>query len=827
MAEGDTRAFGALLKQHRTHAGLTQEKLAERAEMSARGVMHLEHGDRQPYPDTLLRLIEALALTATQRDVFTAAARRAGRITPGNLPSASRIALPTPPTPFIGRTREVAEADALLREPGVRLVTLTGPGGTGKTRLALAVAAALADAFADRVAFISLAALTDPELVLPAVAAARGVTSSTGESLMESVCAALHDQRLLIVLDNFEQVVAAAPDVADLLAACPGVKALITSRAALRLRGEHEVAVPPLSLPNPRRLPDLAALGAYEAIRLFVARAKEIRPDFALTEENARAVAEICARLDGLPLAIELAAARTRLLPPAALLARLEQSLTVLTGGARDLPTRQRTLRDTIACSYDLLTPAEQRLARRLAVFAGGWTLEAAGAVCYAEDERARDVLDDMESLVAQSLVRHGEGTDGEPRFGMLETIRAFAGEMLTARGEADTGARRHAMYYLALAEEAEPYLAGGPHQAEWLRRMDAEHDNLRAALAWCARHDEWAGLRLAGALGWFWFVRGHLREGRHWLERELAADGGREPAQRAKALVHLGVLAIHDLDYPAARSALEESLALSRQIGDERGVAFALFRLGHAMQGEGDDNGARRLWEESLRISSGHGKEWGIVRFIALAYLGGLLLTTGDHARAVALFEESLALGRELEDAVAIASSLRSLADAAEFAGEYERAETLHAESLAHFRAVGHQDGIGMQLTSLGWVALERDADERARALLAEALIHVRDRGGRRMIATCLVGMGTVAGKRGEAMRAAQLFGAAERRLEASGESLSAPRRAIYEECMAMVRARLGESAWEEARAAGRALSEEQAVADALEESAPGRSRF
>jgi len=789
MAEGDARAFGALLKQHRIHAGLTQEELAERAEMSARGVMHLEHGERRPYRDTLLRLIEALALPPAQRDVFTAAARRIGRVTPGDLPSASRIALPTPLTPLIGRTREVAEADALLREPEVRLVTLTGPGGTGKTRLALAVASALADAFADGIAFVSLAALTDPELVLPAVAAARGVTSGTGESLMASVCAALRDQQLLIVLDNFEQVVAAAPDVADLLAACPGVKALVTSRAALRLRGEHEVAVPPLSLPDPRRLPDVAALGAYEAIRLFVARAKEIRPDFALTEENARAVAEICARLDGLPLAIELAAARTRLLPPAALLARLEQSLTVLTGGARDLPTRQPTLRDTIAWSYDLLTPAEQGLVRRLAVFVGGWTMTAAGAVGHAEDERALDMLDGMESLVAQSLVRHGEGTDSEPRFGMLETIRAFAGEMLTAQGEADATAQRHAMYYLALAEEAEPYLAGGPHQAKWLRRMDAEHGNMRAALAWCARHDERAGLRLAGALGWFWFVRGHLREGRQWLERALATDGAPEAAPQAKALVHLGVLAIHDFDYPAARSALEKSLALSRQIGDERGVAFALFRLGHAMQGEGDDNGARRLWEESLHISSGHGKEWGIVRFITLAFLGGVLLRTGDHARAVALFEESLALGRNLEDAVAIASSLRSLADAAELVGEYERAETLHGESLAHFRAVGHQDGIGLQLTSLGWVALERDADEQARALLAEALVHVRGRGGRRMIATCLVGMGTVAGRRDEAMRAARLFGAA---------------------------------AWTEAHAMGRALSEEQAVADALEEFAP-----
>jgi len=822
MAEGDTRAFGALLKQHRTHAGLTQEKLAERAEMSARGVMHLEHGDRRPYPDTLLRLIEALALPPAQRDVFTAAARRIGRVTPGDLPSASRIALPTPLTPLIGRTREVAEADALLREPGVRLVTLTGPGGTGKTRLALAVAAALADAFTDGIAFVSLAALTDPELILPAIAAARGVTSGTGESLMESVCAALRDRRLLIVLDNFEQVVAAAPDVADLLAACPGLKALVTSRAALRLRGEHEVAIPPLSLPDPHRLPDLAALGAYEAIRLFVARAKEIRPDFALTEENARAVAEICARLDGLPLAIELAAARTRLLPPAALLARLAQSLTVLTGGARDLPTRQQTLRDTITWSYDLLTPAEQRLARRLAVFAGGWTLEAAGAVCYAEDERARDVLDDMESLVAQSLVRHGEGTDGEPRFGMLETIRAFAGEILTAQGEADATARRHAMYYLALAEEAEPYLAGGPHQAEWLRRMDAEHDNLRAALAWCARHDEWAGLRLAGALGWFWFVRGHLREGRQWLERALAADGASEAAARAKALVHLGVLAIHDFDYPAARPALEESLALSRQIGDERGIAFALFRLGLVARQEGNDRGARCLWEESLRISSGHGKEWGIVRFIVLTQLGDLLLTTGECAQAIALYEEGLALGRDLEDAVAIASSLGGLAAAALQTGEYERAETLHEESLAHFRAVGHQDGIGLQLTNLGWIALRRGADERARALLAEALIHVRGRGGRRMIAVCLVGMGAIAGRRGEAVRAARLFGAAERRLEASGESLLAPRRAIYEECAARVRALLGAAAWTEAHAVGRALSEEQAVADALEECAP-----
>ncbi len=502
------------------------------------------------------------------------------------------------------------------------LLALTGPGGVGKTRLALEVAAACRDDFADGVAFVPLASLGEPALLAATLARATGAPAEGDRRPEESLATHLRNKDLLLVLDNVEHLLPAAPLLADLLAACPRLAILVTSRALVQVRGEHALPVPPLPLPLPLLLPlspssapsdacdamptppELEVIAASPAVALFVERAQAVRPDFALVPENAADVAAICQRLDGLPLAIELAAARVRLLPPRALLARLERRLPTLTGGARDLPERHQTLRAALAWSYDLLPDAEQALFRRFSVFAGGATLEAVAALqCDAMDG---DALEGLSALLDHSLLRHAGGDAGEPRYAMLETIREYAGDLLTASGEREAAERAHTAYYQALAATAELALRGS-EQATWIGRLEAEVDNLRAALRWaCESGESGLGLRLAGPLWYFWFARGYLREGRTWLERlltmaELTGRPAVSPAVRAKALGGAAWLAYVQTDYDRVVSLAEESLALLRDLGDDVGCAFAFTSLGCVALDQSDYTHATPLLEESL----------------------------------------------------------------------------------------------------------------------------------------------------------------------------------------------------------------------------------
>jgi predicted ATPase/class 3 adenylate cyclase len=678
--------------------------------------------------------------------------------------------LPLQPTSFLGREAVVQDIANLLQRSDVRLLTLTGPGGTGKTRLALHVVAEHLDDFADGVFFVPLASLTDPGLVPSAIAEALGIREEGSQPLEERLRDSLSSKALLLILDNFEHLSEAAPLVADLLTSAPNLKILITSRVPLRLRAEQEYPVPSLGLP--RRRPPLTADEAtqYEALRLFVARAQAITPSFNVDNETAPAVAEICHRLDGLPLAIELAAARVRILSPQAMLARLEQRLPLLTGGARDAPHRQRTLRNTIAWSYDLLEPDEQQLFRRFAVFAGGASFEAVEAVANPDGDL--DIFGGLERLVEHSLLRQGDGSDGESRFTMLETIREFAQDELARSGEDETVRLAHATHFRTMAEQAEPELRGSS-QAVWIAHLETELPNLRAVLDWSlASGEAETGLRLAGALYWFWFLRNHVSEGRTWFERARAA--ATQPAAAAgKAALGAALLALRAQEYGVSKDFAEHALERFQACEDQWGIAMVIHHLGHMADDlDHDMTRAAALLEESLQQFQAIGDPWGIAysqRCLAEAQLAA----THDYDRATILLHSAVTTFRAIGDHWNTGVTLHRLGDAAR---EYER----WSEAIAAYQE------------SLSYHWTERDALGVADALLRLAQI--------------LVAVGNME-------LAVRFFGCAEAQHEQAGVTLYEPIRHGYEQASASARSTLGRERFEALWEVGRAMPLDETV--------------
>jgi predicted ATPase/class 3 adenylate cyclase len=759
--------------------------------------------------------------------------------------------LPVPPTALVGRENEVARVGKLLRREAVRLVTLSGPGGTGKSRLSIHVAAGLRDVFMGGIFFVSLAPITDPLLVLPTIAQVLSIQDGVRQTLVARVVEMLQRKPVLLVLDNFEQVVGAAGEIADLLASCPQLKVLVTSREVLHVRAEHEFAVPPLALPDPAHLPRLTALARFSSVALFVQRAQAVKPEFRLTLDNAREVAEICVRLEGLPLAIELAAARMKLLSPQALLARMGRLLTLLTGSGRDVPARQQTLRNTISWSYHLLNIQEQRIFRWLSVFVGGCTLEAAEAVCAGSGNE----MDEIASLIDKSLLRSIEQTGEdreEPRLLMLETIREYGQELLASGGEATAARQAHADYFLQLAEEAVPAL-DGPLLPSWLNRLEQEHGNLRVALYWFLDAGQAVmALRLCSALERFWVVRGYRNEGLTFLERALGESAGVTPSVRAKALLVAARLSFMQSDYDRGKALVQESLALFRELGDKRGIALSLNRLGIAAWRQADFSTARILMEEDLGLY----RELGNPDRIAwsLFALGLLNIKQGEYIRASASLEESLALFRKLDNKRGIAASLtqmaatlfvsqgdqtivyplltqglsldREIGDKEGMAvsslllgsvalkqGDVVTARTRVEEGLLLYKEMGYREGIAEALSLLGKVEAARGDLTFARTFYEESLIMARELGQRELIAIGLEGHAHALAAQDDPVQAARLWGMAEALREALGAPLHPVERADYDPAVAAVRDQLGEatfiSTWQE----GRLLPADQAL--------------
>ena len=723
-------------------------------------------------------------------------------------PSPAKIArrchdLPVPRTSLIGREQQVAEATDLLLRGNVRLLSITGPGGAGKTRLAVALATAAADGFTGGVQFVSLASITNPDLVVTALAGALDIQQVASRTIPQLVGDQLrHAGPFLLLLDNFEQVLPAATLVAETLEACPSLKIVVTSRSRLRIYGEQEFPVAPLA-PN-------------SAVELFVQRAAAVWPDFAITSENATAVQEICSRLDGLPLAIELAAARTRLLPPVAILERLQSRLQLLTGGALDLPERQQTLRKTIDWSHDLLNEADRKLFRRLAVFVGGCTLEAAEAVCNTGRDLGIDLVEGLSSLVDKNLVQRVDRAGAQPRFAMLETIREYALERLIDGGEEPAARRAHAAYCLVLAEEGNPELSSAD-RARWLSQCDVEIDNLRFALDWLfqTRDLDW-GLRLCVALFRFWDMREHLVEGRARLETVLRLAGADHAKERARISLFLGALATTQGDYPAGEQALEQSLSLYEDLGDESGIAASLNALGVSARDRGDYLTAQRNFERSLACWRILSDRQATAR--CLHNLANVVKVRGDYPRAEWALREATDIFEELGDRTGAAWCISQQGDIARARDDRDAARGLYQRALSIFRETGDPWGSARSLTDLAYIDCEQGNHAAAHAACSEALEIFAGLGHRRGIARALEGSACLALAQGHAERALKLAAAAAHLRQLISAPLHQAEQSKLEQSLLVAWKSLNEAEGKRAWTEGSEMSLEQAIQFSLE---------
>ncbi|NTU78153.1 MAG: XRE family transcriptional regulator [Chloroflexales bacterium] len=775
---GDAPVFDQWLKHRRKALGLTQDALARQVGCATITIQKLEAGALRPSAQIAARLARHLELAPEDGLAFLAAAQTAN--TPLHTPGSRRSRLPAPPTPLLGRGPFIAAVCAMLQRAEVRLVTLSGPPGVGKTRVALQVAYELQATLHDGAVFVALAPMHDPDLVLASIVQALDLPEVASQSCLERLTTALHASERLLVLDNFEQVMAAAPALSALLEGAPALKVLVTSRAALHLSGEHQVRVPPLAMPDLHDLPPLAALAQVPAVALFVQRAQAVAPGFVLQATNAGAVAAVCQRLDGLPLAIELAAARSVLFTPQALLERLQSPLAVLTGGARDRPAHQQTLRSTIAWSYDLLQPREQALFARLGVFVGSFTSDAVTAICTDAEDGALDVLDSLALLLDESLLQHELGTTDEVRLRMLETIHNYALEQLTRAQEGDGLRERHARYYVQFTEQAEAEVHG-PQQVRWSDRLEQEHENICAAISWSLHASvPDVGLRLVGALWWFWITRGHTVEGQHWCTALLPLVDRVAPALQARALLAIATLASYHGQSAHSVALLEQSADLSRHTGNRRDTSVAWTLLG-----------------------------------LQAAY-------RGERAQAAEWHRQSLAIMRESGDIWGLAEALGSQGISAFNLEQFEQAAASLTEALGLFRTLGDVWSITYASTYLGLIFVRQGDDEAVTRMFTDSsFMHNLDL--RVSIPEAIVGLAATALIQGQVERAARLAGAADVIRERFGTFISPIVQAISTEYIARARSQLDEQRFTEAWEAGRAMSFEQVIAYAVDETDTG----
>ncbi len=831
-------AFGEWLKKRRKELDLTQIDLADRVGCSPFAIQKLEAGTRRPSRQIARLLAEELGVPEQEQSAFVRFARgmseteehepQAQSVLPSNVlyesvphPPATPANLTLPITRILGRQEEIDRISGLLARDGMRLLTITGPGGVGKTRLATEVSLGQVGQFRDGVYFVPLATVREPGLVDRAIAEALGIKDMGGQPLRDTLRLALHDRHMLLVLDNFEQIMPAATLVVDLLEASPGLKVLVTSRAALNLRGEQQVPLVPLPLPDPCRNDTGApeSLLSYPSIQLFVERAQSINPTFALTEENAEAVAAICARLDGLPLAIELVAARSKLLPPRALLSRLDKTLGLLKGGSQDMPARHQTMRDTIAWSYDLLDEGERALFARMGAFPGGFTMSAAEAVCNAYGDLQCEVVDGLESLLDKSLIKQAGTSHEEARFTMLETIREYALEQLDRLGETESIRLLHAEYYLALTERAEPELRG-PQQVSWLDRLEQEHDNLRSALRWTLDHGKpEIAARIGGGLWHFWYIRGYLGEGRGWLEEALEKGGDTLPSPIKWLVYHgAGRLATGQSDYGQATALLNEGLTIARTLGDPERTARSLYQLAAVLMYKGDYERSWAIQEETLALYESIGSRWNVA--VTIGFMGTLTLYQGDFEQATTLLRTSIAQLRELGEHWYVALELGSLCHAVRRQGDLEQAEAIANESIAIFRELGDKRAMDIALLCLADVARCRGDYSQARSLYREALELLSKMGDRHFIGLNLIGLAFLSLAEGQPGRSATIFGAVEALRERAGSVMIPPAdQAEYERALATLHSQLDEAPLRSAWNRGRSMPVEQVIDEALSE--------